>query len=105
MRFLNNDRIDELLLMANDRVTALDKRWWQALGLAVVLSIPLFFISKYSFSALFIRNYQPPVVVTQRPLPEPLAIVDRLVFDLGRGSYAGFVRIKNINLEDRKSVV
>lgn len=99
MAWLNNDRIDELLLMANDRLTALNKRWWQALVLAVILSVPLFFIFKYSFSALFIRNYQPPTVMTERPLPQPLTVIDRLVFDLGDSNYAGLVRIKNINLE------
>lgn len=99
MPLFNNDRFEELALMAQDRLSTLDQRWWKALGLVVLASIPLFFIFKYSFSAVFIKNYQPPVVMTERPEPEPLQVIDRMTLNLNAGSYAGFIRIRNINLE------
>lgn len=97
--FLENERVQEWLLMASDRVSTLNKRWWYALGISLIAVLPLFFILKYSLATLFIRSYDPPVVNTDRPLPVPLTILDRMIFDLGGSTYSGLVRIKNINLD------
>ena len=42
--FTNNDRLEEWLTVINDRISMLDRRWWQALILTIMVSLPMFFL-------------------------------------------------------------
>ena len=94
-----SDRTQELMLIVNDNLQHLNKRWLYALGLAVILSVPVFFGARYGFFKLFISNYHPPEIVYQPVTKEPIRVIEKKIFELSDSSYSGYVRLRNINLE------
>lgn len=91
--------MQEWFLIAGDMLTQVSRAWWYALGIAVVATIPVFYIFKYSFIQVLMRSYQPPQIIYTQAIQQPLQITDKKIFSLGGNSYSGFARIKNINLE------
>src|SRR5207249_1356859 len=51
------------------------------------------------FVQLIAHSYQPPKIVYSEVAKEPLRILDSGIFSFPNNTYAGFVRIKNLNLE------
>ena len=47
--FENNDRIQEWLLVINDRLSTLGLVWWYSLCVALLLSVPLYIGTKIYF--------------------------------------------------------
>jgi hypothetical protein len=91
-----NNQIEDWLLVANDRISTLDRRWWYVLIVAILVSVPIYFLLRFT---LFYVIYEegPSLIIYQPAILEPLSQIDRQIFDLGDGNYSGYVKIKNIN--------
>ncbi|OGE95363.1 MAG: hypothetical protein A3H72_01990 [Candidatus Doudnabacteria bacterium RIFCSPLOWO2_02_FULL_48_8] len=96
---IKNEQVEDWMLLISDRFSTLKIGYWYSLVVALAAALPLFLFLKYSFSSVFISQYQPPEVVTVRPQPQPIKLVDHKIFELSQNSYSGLVRIRNINLE------
>jgi hypothetical protein len=99
MPLIDNDRIQEIFLVLGDKLIPVNKKWWYALGIVLVLLIPIYYLAKFGFVQVSLRNYHTPVVTHSAIAAEPLQIIDKKIFPLSNNSYSGFVKIKNINLE------
>lgn len=95
----NNERMQELMLIIDDNLRTLNIRFRQALFISLIAAIPLFFLLKFSFYQLSIKNYTPPEVTRPGGEVAALSVVDSKIFTLDSESYSGYVKIKNINLD------
>lgn len=95
----NNERMQELLLVVDDNMSTLNHRFRIALVACLIAVIPLFFILKFSFYFLSIKDYQGPTVTKPGGEVAALSVVDKKIFALDDQTYSGYVKIKNINLD------
>ncbi len=94
-----NEQFQELILILRDRLGKLNKVWLYAFGACLVLSIPLYVSLQALFYQAMFADYEGPAIIYQPTTPEPLVVEERGIFQLGENSFAGFVRIRNPNLE------
>lgn len=99
MSLLDNERIEEWLIILNDNFSTLKKTWVYVLAAVLVLAFPIFLGLKAIFFQLGLNSYTPPIINRPDTNIEPLAVLDKKVFTLNENEYAGFARIKNINLD------
>lgn len=91
----NNEQLQELSILVQDRISRVGRYWWYALGASIVLCIPLFFVARSLFVEALIRTHHFPAFIYQEEIKVPLEIVDKKVFKLGAETFAGFIKIKN----------
>lgn len=96
---VDNERLQEFFLMIGDKIAPINKRWWYVLGVVVIGLIPAFYLTKFMFTQIMIKQYVVPQVTYSIAVKEPLQILDKKIFSLSNNSYSGYVKIKNINLE------
>lgn len=99
MALTDNDRIQEIFLVIGDKVSTVNKKWWYAAGFVLVALIPLYYLAKFGFVQLLLKDYQAPQLIQSAVPKEPLQIIDKKIFLLADNAYSGYVKIKNINLE------
>lgn len=97
--FENNQRVQELLLFLGDRLSKFNRKTAYWAGGGLVGLIVLFFALRMLFFNLFFGDYQPPAITYQPVQKVELIVVDQGIFKLTKGSYTGFVRIRNSNLD------
>ncbi|MEO8065804.1 MAG: hypothetical protein ABI643_03045 [Candidatus Doudnabacteria bacterium] len=96
---MQNERLQEVFIYIGDKVAPVNKKWWYALGIFLVVLIPFYYLAKFGFVSLITARYQAPQIVYTAAVKLPLQIIDKKIFTLSPNVYAGYVRIKNINLE------
>ncbi|MEJ0021942.1 MAG: hypothetical protein WDN47_05235 [Candidatus Doudnabacteria bacterium] len=99
MALTDNDRIQELFLVVGDKLAPVNKKWWYALVIFLIVLIPFYYLAKYSFVQLIMSGYHAPEIVYTAGIQESLQIIDKKIFILAPNTYSGYVKIKNINLE------
>jgi hypothetical protein len=95
----NNSRKEEFFLIIGDQFRSTNKLWFKAALFILILAIPMYFILKISFTQVFIAGIRPVQIIHQEATKAPLEVIEKRVFDLGDGTYTGFVRVKNNNSE------
>ncbi len=99
MALTDNDRVQEFVLVAGDKISLVNKRWWYALVLAVVAAWPLYFVAKASFVSVALSSMESPQIIYKSQEHQPLAVLDKKIFSLGNNSYSGYVKIRNIEFD------
>lgn len=94
-----NDRLQEMGLVAGDVIISVTSRWWYALGIGIVLIIPVYYLFKFIFVQSLTATHNPPEIVYTAAIKQPLEVLDQKVFSLGGNSYSGYAKVKNLNLE------
>jgi hypothetical protein len=97
--FQNNDRVQEIFLVLGDKLSEVSKFWWTALLVVLVGFIPLYLLTKTIFVQVFFSKYEPPKLTFSQEALSPLTVLDQKVFQIGPNTYAGYVRIQNLNLD------
>jgi hypothetical protein len=64
-----------------------------------VAAIPAYYLFKIGFVAIFMQSYDSPKIIYTDAVKEPLQVLDKKIFTLPNGTYSGYVKINNINLE------
>jgi len=98
MAMFDNDRLQEFFLVIGDKVALVNKKLWYALGITLVLLIPVYFLAKLAFFKSF-SKYEPPEVSHSEVTRQPLQILEKKILTLSNNAYSGYVKIKNINLD------
>ncbi len=99
MALTDNDRIQEIFLVVGDKLAQVSRRWWYALAIAIIAVIPAFYLFKLGFTSLLMEDYRQPQIVYSAAVKEPLQLIDRKILQLPNNTYAGYFKLKNINLE------
>jgi hypothetical protein len=99
MAFDDNERLQELALVAGDKVSMVSKKVWVALLITIVGAVPLYFLAKQSFIRVALVGYQSPEIIHTSAVKQPLTILDKGIFDLGDNNYSAFVKVKNIEFD------
>ncbi len=99
MALNDNERLQEAVLMAQEKTQAVGMKVWYALGLTIVLFIPVYFLLKFGFVAILMQTYREPKIIYSAAVKEPLEVLETKIFNLVGNSYSGYVKIKNVNLE------
>ena len=94
-----NDRLQEIFLVIGDKLAPVNKKWWYGFAIALLALIPFYYLAKFGFVQLAMRHYSGPQIIYSTAAKEPLQILEKKIFALSNNSYAGYVKIKNINLE------
>lgn len=99
MPLISNERIQEIFLVIGDKVSPVKKIWWYALVVVLIALIPVYYLVKFEFVQLLLKDYRAPQLIQSAAPREPLQVIDKKIFLLTENAYAGYVKIKNINLE------
>ena len=99
MALTDNERIQEIFLVAGDKLSAVSKVWWIAFAAALVLAIPAYYIFKVTFVGIFSAGYNGPQVIYNAQNKEPLQVLEKKIFSLPNNTYSGYIKIRNLNLE------
>jgi len=99
MALTDNERTQEIFLMVGDKISTVSRKWWYLLLAVIVLSVPGYYIAKYSFTKTMMAVYHPPKIIYTSVQKEPLQVVEKKIFVFSGNSYGGYVKVKNINLE------
>lgn len=97
--FENNEQLQEIIIVAEDKIRSVGVAWWYALGIVLIGSIPLFFLVRQSFVELIVKSHSFPAYIYQETAKQPLSVIDKQIFKLSNNDYIGYIRIKNINVE------
>src|SRR5690348_17033777 len=95
----NNEQIQEFFMTIGDKLAPVGRAWWYTLLAVLVLALPGYFLLKTSFTRLILGAYSGPRIVYTAAAQDPLSVIDQKIFALGNGTYSGYIRIKNTNLE------
>ncbi len=95
----DNERLQEFVLVAGDKISLVDRKWWYALIITIVGAVPLYFVAKSGFVKLAIRNYETPRIIHTSAIKQPLTVTAKGIFDLGNENYSAFVKVKNIEFD------
>jgi hypothetical protein len=93
----NNPRMEEWFLVVGDWFRQTSKTWYYALVLLLIIAIPLYMLLKLLFGQFLMSTIVPPHINYTEVSKFPLSISEKKIFDLGNGTYSGYVRIKNSN--------
>lgn len=99
MALTDNERIQEAFLIAGDKLAAVSRAWWIALAATVILVVPAYFVIKSSFITVLLAGYDGPRVIYNAKTKEPLQILEKKIFSFPNNAYAGYIKIRNVNLE------
>jgi hypothetical protein len=99
MDLQNNDRMEEWFLIVGDWFRETGKAWYYAFVGLVVIAIPLSMFLNLVFESIMVSTIVPLKISYTESVKQPLAVVDRKIFDMGNGTYSGYARIKNPNSE------
>jgi hypothetical protein len=99
MALSDNERIQEAVLMAQEKSQAIGKKVWYGLGLTIVLIVPVYYVLKFGFVTLLMQTYREPKIIYTEAIKEPLQVLETKFFKLTDNTYSGYVKIKNLNLE------
>ncbi len=99
MPLVENERVEEAFLIAGDKLSAVSRAWWIALAAAVILAIPAYFVVRSSLATVFLAGYDGPRVIYNAKAKEPLQILEKKIFSFPNNAYAGYIKIRNVNLE------
>jgi len=95
----NDNRLQEILLILSEKLGRFGiKGFYWLLG-TVVFLVVLYYGLMFGVYSLIMSRYHPPEITYQPVVKEPLKVVETKIFDLGGGSYSGYARVRNINLE------
>jgi hypothetical protein len=92
---MDNDRLQEIFLFLGDKAALIGKKWWYALLIGVVVTLPVFYLSKFAFSKLILKNYKSPEIIYTSAPKDPLQVLDSKIFSLPNNTYSGYFKIKN----------
>lgn len=98
MGLLDSDRSQEILLIIGDSFQGQNRKWFVTFFVVLVAILPLYFLVKITYYNLAISNYTPPAIlgqVEQTPLEE----IEKGFVQINANGYAGFVKVKNLNLD------
>jgi hypothetical protein len=96
---VDSDKLQELSIIAQDKIRSTGSAWWYALFGTLILCIPVFFVLRTSFASIMAGNHKYPAYIYVDEEKKPLEIIDKKVFQLSPNSYSGYIRVKNINFE------
>jgi hypothetical protein len=99
MALEDNERLQELILVTEDKLSLVNKKWWYVLLAAVALAGPLYYGAKSGFIKLGLKNYETPQIIHTGAVKQPLTVTAKGIFDLGNNNYSAFVKIKNIEFD------
>lgn len=99
MALTDNERVQEIFLVAGDKISAVSKWWWIAFAAVLVLAIPVYYIIKASFVGIFTAGYDGPQITYTAQTKEPLQVLEKKIFSLPNNTYSGYIKIRNVNLE------
>jgi|GEM_PF-2107531 len=99
MDLQNNDRMEEWFLIVGDWFRETGRAWYYAFVGLLVLAIPLYMFLNLVFERIMVSTVIPLKVNYTESVKQPLAITERKIFDMGKGTYSGYVRLKNPNSE------
>src|SRR5258708_2245742 len=94
-----NERLQEFVLVAGDKLSLVDKKWWYGLLITIIATTPLYYAAKAGFVKLTMLNYQAPRIIHTTAVKQPLEIIGKGIFDLGDNNYSAYVKIKNIEYD------
>ncbi|HYC79919.1 MAG TPA: FxLYD domain-containing protein [Candidatus Binatia bacterium] len=94
-----NPRTEELFLIIGDRYRSTNKLWFKAALIVLIAALPLYFLMKFAFTQIFVSAIEPVRIIYQQAVHLPLEVIEKKIFDLGDGTYSGYVRVKNNNSE------
>ena len=95
----NNEKLQELAIIIQDKLRGVGKWWWYAPLITFVLCFPLYYLARTVFVDIQVSNHKFPSYVYQEETKQPLQVIDKKIFNLGNNSYTAYIRIKNVNLE------
>src|SRR3989344_793233 len=87
MAMFDNDRLQEFFLVIGDKVALVNKKLWYALGITLVLLIPVYFLAKLAFFKSF-SKYEPPEVSHSEVTRQPLQILEKKILTLSNNAYS-----------------
>ncbi|MBX4191585.1 MAG: hypothetical protein KW804_02170 [Candidatus Doudnabacteria bacterium] len=99
MALEDNERLQEAILLTQDKLSLVDRKWWYALVATIVLAIPIYYVAKNGFIQLSLSSYQAPKIIHESAVKEPLNVTGKGVFDLGNNNYSAYIKIKNIEYD------
>lgn len=99
IKTMNNDRLQELILVAGDKVSLVDKKWWYALVVTIIAVVPGYYLLKAGFVSLVMSAYDKPELINSVVIRQPLEVTGKGIFDLGNRAYSGYVKIRNIEYD------
>lgn len=99
MNLIQNDRSEEFFLLAGDMFHKVRKSWWILFAGTLIIALPLYLILTFLFSQVLISSLGKFDVINAPVYKSPVEIVDKKIFSYGNGTYSGFFRLKNVNLE------
>ncbi len=99
MALSDNDRLQEMALVASENVARVGKNWWYALAIAIVAVVPAYYLFKFGFVSLLMKSYSQPAIIYTEAKKEPLQVMESKIIPLSNGTYSSYIRIRNINLE------
>ncbi|HTL39689.1 MAG TPA: hypothetical protein VL306_02665 [Methylomirabilota bacterium] len=100
MAFTQDEKVQEWFLLLGDKLAPVKKIWWYILLIAFVFAIPAYYVLKSVFVVSLIAGYSGPALIYTAPIKEPLQVLDdKQIFSYADNNYAGYIKIKNVNLE------
>ncbi len=99
MALSDNDRLQEIFILVGDKLAPVNKKWWYALGLTLLLLAPFYYLVKDSALQVALSRYRAPQIIYSPAVKQPLQIIDKKIFTLLSNTYSGYIKIRNTELE------
>ncbi|MBX4187145.1 MAG: hypothetical protein KW802_02725 [Candidatus Doudnabacteria bacterium] len=99
MALNDNERLQELVLVTEDKLSLVNRNLWLVLLATVVLVSPIYYLARFGFVKLAVGNYESPKLIYVASQKAPLQITAKGIFDLGNNSYSAYAKIKNIEYD------
>ncbi|OGE73726.1 MAG: hypothetical protein A3I07_04295 [Candidatus Doudnabacteria bacterium RIFCSPLOWO2_02_FULL_42_9] len=99
MALNDNERIQEVVLMAQEKTQAVGTKVWYALGITIVAMVPAYYLLKFGFISIMMQTHREPQVIYSDEDKQPLEVLESKIFTLAPNTYAGYVKIRNIEYE------
>ncbi len=94
-----NPRAEEFMLMLGESLRSTSKLWYYGFLALLVAAFPLYMAANLGFELILVSGIKVLPVNNNVISKVPLQITDKKIFDLGDGTYTGYMRIKNSNPE------
>ncbi len=99
MPLSDNEQLQEIALVTQDKLSQVDKKFWYALGITIIAFIPAYYLFKFLFVTAMTQSYRGPEIIYTAVVKEPIQVVEKKIFKLPNNTYSGYVKLNNINLE------
>lgn len=99
MPLSDNERLQEMALVTQEKLSGVSKKLWYALGITIIAFIPAYYLFKFAFVAVMTQSHRVPEIIYSAAVKEPIQVVEKKIFKLPNNTYSGYVKLNNINLE------